>query len=323
MSRTWRRLGLSLTVAVATVSAGVIGAGAARASTPPVASGRITFGGNDAISTSDFLQPYSSHSYSTSNSDYITVAAGSSTGLTIGFGTSVQNQTGSLTFQAPAGQQLAVGTYTGALRANTPIGSAPGLDLTFSGLGCNTVSGSFTIYQFTLGADGSVDTLNATFDQVCDNGPGKAQGRVLINVAGPPLQRLTASSAATGLVTTGRLGGPIGGQQATVSGTLTCTQSGQVTITGTLYEPNFVVVPQLSGTVTCTPGSAVPWTASGGAPFPPSLGTGNLILTAAYGAFDPYYLITPTAGVNAAVQLIQPAPPPSCVISRCGRVSFR
>jgi hypothetical protein len=313
MSGSWRRLGLSLTLAVATVSAGVVGAGTAHAATPPVASGNVTFGGNDWISAN------SAHSFSTSNGDYITVVAGSNTGLTVGFGTSVQNETGWLSFQAPAGQQLAVGTYTGALRANTP--SAPGLDLTFDFRGCNTVTGSFTIYQFAVGADGSIDSLNATFDQVCDNGPGETQGRVLINVAGPPAQAITASVAATGLVTTSRFGG----QQFSVWGTVTCTQAGQVTLTGTLQQTGSPATAQLSGTSTCAPGSAFLWMVSGALPrpydgqSPPSPGSAVVVVTAS--GFDPYYLYTATT-VSASVQLVQP-PPPSCLIPRCARISLR
>jgi hypothetical protein len=246
------------------------------------------------------------------------VAAASNTGLTLTFGTSTWNPWGQLSFQAPAGQQLAVGTYTGAFKAGSN-GSAPGLDLTFNSInnhGCSSITGSFTIYQYAVGAGGSIDSLNATFDQVCESGPGETRGRVLINVAGPPVPAVTASTAATGLVTTGR----VGGLQATVWGTITCTQAGQITVTGSVIVWDSDFMP-LSSTATCAPGSAFPWSASGASPFPPSPGGGTVIFTA-QGAFDPYYLINPTAYVAAHVQFVQPAPP-SCITSRCTRVSPR
>lgn len=68
---------------------------------------------------------------------------------------------------APNGAPLAVGDYTGAAR--DPFnGSAPGLSVFGNGRGCNTVCGSFQIYEFGTNADGSLAHLWLTFTQYCE-----------------------------------------------------------------------------------------------------------------------------------------------------------
>jgi hypothetical protein len=72
-------------------------------------------------------------------------------------------------FSAPSGEVLAAGTtYTGALRYGYN-GSAPGMDVTMTGHGCNTLTGQFTITDISFDpADGSLQYVGIDFEQHCE-----------------------------------------------------------------------------------------------------------------------------------------------------------
>lgn len=264
-----------------------------------VASGQVTFSGNDYISGGR------SWSFSTATGDVINASYSSNQNpfgllmLDFGWNRDLHFWNWHLWLQAPPGQQLAVGTYDGALRAGTPIGSAPGLDLSGDGRGCNAVTGTFTISQLALGANGSVDSLNATFLQHCEGDDTTAtSGRVLVNVAGPPVIQLGSSVAPTGTVHTA---GPRGQTQSlvSVSGTVTCTEAGTVNLTGTLSQAGSSSG-AVSAIVACTPGPVVPWTISG---WVPPIKPGDTTVTLTASSFDPYYLYYPSYTQSTQVQL--------------------
>ena len=69
---------------------------------------------------------------------------------------------------APIGQTLHVGTYTGAERAAFRTGTAPGLDISGSGRGCNKVTGDFVIYEIKTDGAGNIVQLDADAHQHCE-----------------------------------------------------------------------------------------------------------------------------------------------------------
>ena len=84
---------------------------------------------------------------------------------------------------APAGGQLSPGSYQNAARA--PFnGAYPGLSVTGTGRGCNTVKGFFDITALSVDSHGQVTTLDASFTQFCDAGTGALRGSV--RYAAPP-----------------------------------------------------------------------------------------------------------------------------------------
>lgn len=62
-------------------------------------------------------------------------------------------------FAAPPGQQLAPGVYVGAQRAPFREAGRPGIDISGSGRGCNTIEGSFEVKEITVGSSGFVERL--------------------------------------------------------------------------------------------------------------------------------------------------------------------
>jgi hypothetical protein len=72
----------------------------------------------------------------------------------------------------PSGQQLVPGTYSNVVVPGVGL-PGPGLQLANGDLGCNTVSGSFTIGAITWDASGNPTSLTAFFEQHCDGGPAE------------------------------------------------------------------------------------------------------------------------------------------------------
>jgi hypothetical protein len=70
---------------------------------------------------------------------------------------------------APRGEPLVAGTYINAERSAFRSASAPGLDVSGDGRGCNQVYGGFTVTTMTLGSDGQLVAFAATFEQHCDS----------------------------------------------------------------------------------------------------------------------------------------------------------
>jgi hypothetical protein len=92
----------------------------------------------------------------------------------------------SLAFAAPAGQQLAPGTYTGAQRVVSRAPGAPGLDVSGDYRGCNTVAGSFTVLDAVYEPSGYVDSFHAVFEQHCEGMAPALRGEVQVTNPPPP-----------------------------------------------------------------------------------------------------------------------------------------
>jgi hypothetical protein len=100
-----------------------------------------------------------------------------------------------LDFAAPSGQALTVGTYTGAARFPFQAANQPGLSVSGDGRGCNTLSGSFTILEISLGANNTVNSFDATFEQHCEEATAALRGEIRFNAN--PTVTVTAPSHLT------------------------------------------------------------------------------------------------------------------------------
>jgi hypothetical protein len=172
-----------------------------------------------------------------------------------------------LDIAAPQGQVLTPGTYTGATRYPFQSPDQPGLSFDGNGRGCNTLTGSFAVQQAVFGPNGYVQEFDATFEQHCEGWDAALRGEVHItNPAPPPVLDLGLSVATAGTAST------INGN-ATVHGSVTCTKSATVNLSGTLVETyqRVLVRGSYSRQVACVPGAPVTWSATavptGSSPF--------------------------------------------------------
>lgn len=68
---------------------------------------------------------------------------------------------------APPGEDLHVGTYTGATRAAFRGPGEPGIDIFGDGTGCNTVAGTFTVHEISF-ASQTLTAFSATYSFTCE-----------------------------------------------------------------------------------------------------------------------------------------------------------
>jgi hypothetical protein len=87
-------------------------------------------------------------------------------------------------FDAPSGALLAPGTYEGATRYPFNAPTAPGLDASGDGRGCNTSTGHFIVYEASF-IGTSVQTLAIDFAQHCEGGLPALFGFIRINSTVP------------------------------------------------------------------------------------------------------------------------------------------
>jgi hypothetical protein len=71
-------------------------------------------------------------------------------------------------FSADAGQALLPGSTFKAARDFPFNGSAPGMDVSGDGRGCNSIDGTFTVQQAEYADNGDVKAFAATFEQHCE-----------------------------------------------------------------------------------------------------------------------------------------------------------
>jgi hypothetical protein len=88
-----------------------------------------------------------------------------------------------LDFAAPAGQPLVPGSYNGAMRYPFQGPTAPGLSVSGSGRGSNTLTGRFDILQMTYGPNGQLQQFSADFEQHSEGAVPALFGNVLYDVA--------------------------------------------------------------------------------------------------------------------------------------------
>lgn len=183
----WRRLVLAAALSLAAAAGGVLVAGTAHAQ--KVTTGSLKFSGDSG----DYISQGKSWSYSTGKGDELTVS--SSSGSTVSISVNAYNgDWWTLTFDAPGTQVLVPRTYTGAHR-HPFNGTGPGLSLSGEGRGCNELTGSFTVIKAVFGANGYVQTFDATFEQHCEGGSPAARGEVHISNPAPPREAETKPAA--------------------------------------------------------------------------------------------------------------------------------
>lgn len=89
----------------------------------------------------------------------------------------------------PAGQALSSTTYTTHRFSD---GAFAGLDLSGTGRGCNTSTGTLTIRHLTYKPGGELSSLWLTFEQHCEGQPPAMYGELLYNVPQTvPIERHT------------------------------------------------------------------------------------------------------------------------------------
>jgi hypothetical protein len=194
----------------------------------------------------------------------------------------------SLTFAAPAGQQLLPGTYANAQRASSRSFGSPGLEVTGDFRGCGTVTGSFTVLDATYEPSGYVDSFHATFEQHCEGAAPALRGEVQV-VNPPPPPAIAAQLTIAGDAQLTR------GGSAIVHGTIACNRQpdpGESTIVINLAEPakNSTIAGSAAIEVSNCPTTAVTWYATvtptdPKAPFVKGLMTA----TAVAWLYDPFY----------------------------------
>jgi hypothetical protein len=107
-----------------------------------------------------------------------------------------------VTIAAPIGQPLAVGSYTGAVRAAFRPAGAPGLDINGNGRGCNTLTGKFDVTALAFSSYGEVSLFDATFEQHCEGGSTALIGRVRLEIP-PPTPGVTLPPGSMTVPTSG------------------------------------------------------------------------------------------------------------------------
>jgi len=139
---------------------------------PCMGSPRVIFFDGDP---SDFIHPgtdtITQGTWSGSGSaDYLTINATPSN--------STQGSWWYLTFSTrQLGQPLAVNVYTMAERAAFASPGHPGIDVSGSGRGCNTITGKFQVHSISWSGSTLTDFL-ATFEQHCEGGTAALRGCV-------------------------------------------------------------------------------------------------------------------------------------------------
>jgi hypothetical protein len=118
----------------------------------------------------DYIGSGETRSYTNST----TVFGLSGTVNRLGFSVSGRRDDWHGTIAPPPGEELAVGTYTGARRFNDEGG--PQLDVSGNGRGCNQLTGSFTIHELVADADGKVTAVWLSFEQHCEGGEPALRG---------------------------------------------------------------------------------------------------------------------------------------------------
>jgi hypothetical protein len=88
-----------------------------------------------------------------------------------------------LVVAAPDGEVLAPGEYTGAQRAAFRQAGRPGLDVSGSGRGCNTLTGRFTVLDVAI-TDTVVERLHVLYEQHCEGGDPALFGEIRYQARG-------------------------------------------------------------------------------------------------------------------------------------------
>jgi hypothetical protein len=212
-------------------------------------------------------------------------ATGSSDNRILGVSVNTADHWYYLDLAAPLGQQLVPGVYENATRYPFNDQSIPGLSFFGDGRGCNTLTGSFQVLEAVYGPFGYVQKFHATFEQHCEGGTPALFGELSIDNPPPP-PALTITVALDPKATVRRANGV-----ATVGGTVTCSATASVSLSGSVTQRANRFVLAQGGFSTQSACSTTPtrWTAtvSPGTATPFNQGTAQLDVHAS--GFDPNY----------------------------------
>lgn len=214
----------------------------------------------------DTIAGGNSYAYDFGAGDTFTVRAGTNDNAALITVKGANGDQWALSLQAPSGQPLTPGTYTGVTKYAVGFSPAqPALSFSSATKSCSTVTGSFTVNSVVFAPNSGVQAIDATFEQHCNGAAAASYGHIRISKPDP--LTLTADVAADGTFST--LDG-----NATIHGTVTCTLPVNVTLTPSVTQVAHRTIIRGTAPVTtlaCTPGTPVPWTAtavpSGTTPF--------------------------------------------------------
>ena len=119
----------------------------------------------------DYIGQGQSYDYTPANATI--TGSGTTGGFTLGVDAGSSWWTAQL--EVASGDVMAPGTYTGATRAS--FTSGVGMDVSGTGRGCNTITGSFTVIEVAYkDGTGPVERFSATFEQHCEGGTPALRG---------------------------------------------------------------------------------------------------------------------------------------------------
>ena len=112
-------------------------------------------------------------------------ASGSGSDLTVGVDGGTHGRYYTLTFAAPQGTPLAVGSYERAERTPFRASGRPGIDIYGDGRGCNQQSGRFEVRDLARDAGGKITRMHLLYEQHCEGGVPALFGEVRIGMPTP------------------------------------------------------------------------------------------------------------------------------------------
>jgi hypothetical protein len=159
-----------------------------------------------------------------------------------------------LELAAPFGQELSVGTYTGATWPSNREPGMPGLAFFGNGGVCMDNTGSFVVSEITMASPRYLQSIDANFVQYCGGSDDPATGHIVItNPPPPPPLTLDVTIDGTGTVT--------GDGLVTLNGTLTCTRATDVEVAGSVSQEikGVTYLGSFATQLTCIPGTTALW----------------------------------------------------------------
>lgn len=115
--------------------------------------------------------------------------------VSVSFDSSTQSW--SLQFGSPINLPLGRGEYEGATRTAFRSPTAPGVDVSGDGHGCNTVAGRFLVSDFALTPNGAIARLAIDFEQHCDGVTPALYGSIRYNSSVAAIPRFGIGAAHT------------------------------------------------------------------------------------------------------------------------------
>ena len=134
----------------------------------------------------DYIGQGQTYNYDDNNAD-IRYSRNFDNGITVNIGNLPGDPSfwWTLNLAAPANAEIQPGVYSGAERFPFQSFENPGLSFTGNGRGCNTLSGSFEVYEVAYDGGGNVTALSASFEQHCEGNTPALRGEIIFNTIPP------------------------------------------------------------------------------------------------------------------------------------------